>query len=152
MAATLRWAAVPAPWGIEVSFPSPGTARLAVAGEIDVATAPMLATRLLTVLTDHRPVDIEVDLADVTFLDCSGIGTLVAVRNAGEQSGCRVWISHPQPTPEMVLAMVGLLGLFTAPVRPPDHEPESGDPVPLWPFRSRFARMARAMVGRRIAA
>ena len=99
MVAILPRATVPVPWCIEVSFPSPGTARLTVTGDIDLATAPKLGMQPLIVMTEHSPAVIDVDLAAVTFLDCSGIGVLVAVRNAAEQTGCEVWISHPQPMP-----------------------------------------------------
>jgi anti-anti-sigma factor len=152
MVTTLPRATGPAPGGIEVSFPSPGTARLSVAGELDMATAPMLGMRLLAVLADHRPAIIDVDLAEVTFLDCTGIGVLVAARNAAEQTGSRVWLSHPQPMPAVVLGVVGLLDAFTAPVLPSAYDAGSRNAVMLPPTRTRLARMARAMVGRKIAA
>lgn len=152
MVATLPRATVPVPWGIEVSFPSPGIARLTVAGDIDLATAPILGVRLLTVMADHSPAVIDVDLAEVSFLDCSGIGVLVAARNAGEQAGCRVWLSRPQPMPARVLDVVGLLGVFTAPVPPCEHEAGSSRSVTVLPTRTRFVRMARAMVGRKVVA
>jgi anti-anti-sigma factor len=151
MTATSPRTIVPVPFGIEVSFPSPGAARMAVAGEIDLATAPILGMRLLSVITDHWPAIIDVDLTEVTFLDCTGIGALVAVRNAAEQTGCRVWISHPQPMSAVILEVVGLLGMFTAPMQPSQHETRSPGSVMLMPTRTRFARMARALVGRSAA-
>jgi len=40
------------------------------------------------------PAVIDIDLAKVSFLDCSGVGVLVAVRNTVEPIGCQVRISH----------------------------------------------------------
>ena len=100
---------------IDVTFPAPASARLAVAGEIDLATAPVLGTQLFKVMTDHHAKVVDVDLGDVTFLDCSEIAVLVAVRNAAQQEAVHVWISRPQPMPARLLNVVGVLGLFTRP-------------------------------------
>lgn len=104
---------------IDTSYPSAVTARVAVAGEIDLATAPVLRERLLRVLRDQRPDLLDVDLAGVTFLDCTGLGALVAIRNAAIQAGRQMRVSHPQPTVRRVLEVTGLLGVFTAPTTVP---------------------------------
>jgi anti-anti-sigma regulatory factor len=85
---------------IDISYPSAVTARVAVAGEVDLATTPVLR---------------DVDLAGVTFLDCTGLGALVAVRNAAIRAGGQMRVSHPQPIVRRVLKVTGLLGVFTAP-------------------------------------
>jgi anti-anti-sigma factor len=149
MATTFPWPAGPVPLRIEVSFPSPGSVRMAVAGEIDLATAPTLGMRLLTVMDAHHPVVIDVDLAEVGFLDCSGIGALVTVRNAAEKSGCQVWVSHPQPLVATVLEVLGLLTVFTAPVVSAEvPRPWS---MPSWTSWTRVVRIARALAGRAAA-
>jgi anti-anti-sigma factor len=88
---------------IDTSHTSPATARVGVVGEVDLATTPALRERLLHVLRDQRPDLLDVDLAGVTFLDCTGIGALVAVRNAALHAGGQMRISHPQPTVRWVL-------------------------------------------------
>lgn len=100
---------------IVTSYPSPATARVAVVGEVDLATTPVLRERLLHVLRDQRPDLLDVDLAEVTFLDCTGLGVLVAVRAAAVQAGCQMRVSHPQPIVRRVLEVTGLLGVFTVP-------------------------------------
>jgi hypothetical protein len=62
------------------SYTSPRTAPrrprpgVAVIGEVDLATVPELRDRLLGVLHDHNPdLPLDVDLGEVTFLDCAGI-------------------------------------------------------------------------------
>jgi anti-anti-sigma factor len=99
---------------IDTRCPSPGTARVAVAGEIDLSTADLLRARLLTVLSALRPQRLEVDLAAVTFLDCSGITVLVVAGNIAARTGCQLRITNPQPIVRRVLDLTGLLGVLTA--------------------------------------
>ncbi|WP_051826647.1 STAS domain-containing protein [Kitasatospora aureofaciens] len=48
-------------------------------GEIDLPTAPRLLHRLAVALEAHR--EVVLDLSEVTFMDCSGLGLLVQARN-----------------------------------------------------------------------
>jgi len=57
---------------INPTYPLPGTARVAVVGEVDLATAPVLRDRLLTVLHDQAPAVLDVDLAEVTSWTAPG--------------------------------------------------------------------------------
>jgi anti-anti-sigma factor len=105
---------------IAMSCPSPATARVAVVGEVDLATASVLRGRLLRVLHDQTPAVLDVDLAGVTFLDCAGIGALVEVRDAAVQAGRQMRVTHPQPIVHRVLETMGLLELLTAPIDQPE--------------------------------
>lgn len=109
----------------------PGLALVAVTGEVDLATAPGLRETLLRVLHTHGPVVLDIDLAGVTFLDCTGIGALVAVRNAAVHVGCHVRVCHPQPIVRRVLEVTGLLNVLTVEQQrlpaDPQHPP---GPVP----------------------
>src|SRR5690606_8231509 len=71
--------------------------------------------RLLRVL-DDGPAILHVDLTGVTFLDCAGIGALVAARNAAIRAGCRIRFSHSHPIVRLVLEVTGLID--NAPSRP----------------------------------
>ncbi len=61
-------------------------AVLDVVGEVDVYSAPELRERLSELLTATAP-SLIVNLAEVTFLDSTGIGTLVAGLNRAVQFG-----------------------------------------------------------------
>jgi anti-anti-sigma factor len=108
---------------LDTSWPTPSTARVAVVGEVDLATAPMLRDRLLDVLRGQAPAVVDVDLAGVTFLDCSGISALVAVRNAAIQAARQMRITQPQPIIRRMLDVTGLLAVFTAPIDQPQALP-----------------------------
>ena len=57
---------------------------LDVAGEVDVYSAPTLRDRIADLLEASQP-SLIVNLSDVTFLDSTGIGTLVAGLNRAVQ-------------------------------------------------------------------
>lgn len=65
-------------FGIEVDSRS-GTTVVAVSGELDLLTAPRLRQVLFDPLLCSQP-RVVVDLREVSFLDSTGIGTLVAGR------------------------------------------------------------------------
>jgi anti-sigma B factor antagonist len=130
---------VPMPLRIAVNFPSPGNVRMAVAGEIDLATGPILSTRLLAVMREHHPVVVEVDLGKVTFLDCTGISVFVAARAAAVSTRCELWVTRPQGLVSRVLDVTGLLTTLTAPAVPDDPAPPR-----LNRWRPRFGRRAHA--------
>lgn len=119
MATTLSSTTAPTRFQLDVTRSSPARMLVTVAGDIDLATAPELGDRLLSVLREHAPAILDVDLAGVAFLDCAGISALITARNAAVSAGSQLWIVHPQPFVRRVLDVTGLLGVLTAPVDPP---------------------------------
>jgi len=81
-------------------------------GEIDMTTVETLRHTLTTVLSQEQPLHIDVNLAEVTFMDSSGINALMACRAEAVPSGCRITISHPRPMVRRVLAVTGVHHLF----------------------------------------
>jgi anti-anti-sigma factor len=118
-----------------------------VIGEVDLATAAALRERLLAVLHGPAPAVLDVDLAGVTFLDCTGVSALVAVRNAAVYAGRHVRVAHPQPIVRRVLDLTGLLGVLTAPVEQQQPAgsgyPSRVGPTPVTPTAP-FGAMAAA--------
>ncbi|MFJ9845317.1 STAS domain-containing protein [Kitasatospora sp. NPDC101155] len=77
-------------------------------GEIDLATAPHLRRKLARALVEHR--EVVLDLSEVTFMDCAGLGTLVQARNLADRTGARLvlhGIAHPVAR---LLRLTGLTG------------------------------------------
>jgi anti-sigma B factor antagonist len=94
-----------------------GTRRVSVAGDIDLATAPSLRSTLTAALDGPPPSPtlLQVDLSGVGFLDSTGIGALVGVRNHATGKACRVQLVGLQPAVRRILAMTGLLDGFLRP-------------------------------------
>jgi anti-sigma B factor antagonist len=65
-----------------------GLTLIILAGELDVATAPALR-RALTPSADASMPDLAVDLRQVTFMDCSALGVLLATyQQVRTEGGC----------------------------------------------------------------
>jgi anti-sigma B factor antagonist len=82
-------------------------------GEIDVATAQGLRSELATVPSGTRR--LVVDLSDVTFLDSTGLGVLIAtlkrLQDAEDESSVALVVTRPQIV--RVLEVTGLTGVFS---------------------------------------
>jgi anti-anti-sigma factor len=86
---------------------TPSIVRVAVSGEVDLATAPQLRQVCLAALAQQRPSALCLDLAGVSFLDCAGVSALVGVRIAAREAGCLMWVDNPQPQVGRVLHLTG---------------------------------------------
>jgi anti-sigma B factor antagonist len=83
-----------------------------VAGEVDLACSGKLRAvgRLGVASGAHT---IKVDLRDVTFLDSTGLGALVHIRNATRERHKQLVLSRPSAQVSSVLALAGLDAVFT---------------------------------------
>jgi len=85
--------------------------RLILSGAIDVSVAADIAA-LADSAAAHTG-DVVVDLSDVTFIDSSGVGALVALNNSLADRGPRTLYLQPGPPNVMrVLHLVGLDEVF----------------------------------------
>jgi anti-anti-sigma factor len=89
------------------SLESDGATIVAVAGEIDLATAPQLRAALTA-----APGDLTVDLAGVTFMDSSGLGALVAALKHTVGSGHRFSVRNETPLVERTMKLTGVYDFF----------------------------------------
>lgn len=78
-----------------------------VVGEVDLATAPVLQKRLWGLLEDDIQ-EIVVDLAGVSFMDSTGLGTLARTHIRATETGRRLVL---QSTPSAVQKVLGFSGL-----------------------------------------
>jgi len=81
---------------------------VAVAGDIDSATAPELHA-ILDQYGDHM---VTVDLHKVTFIDSSGLGTLIRAQERITLAGGRLAIRGPRPNVQRVFEITGLAERF----------------------------------------
>jgi anti-sigma B factor antagonist len=88
-----------------------GLAVLAVFGEVDVATAPQLRQLLVeTASSGHQRV--VVDLAEVDFLDSTGLGILVSGLKRFRTLGGDLTVAAAQPRVRKVFDITGLTTVF----------------------------------------
>ena len=82
-------------------------------GELDMATAPLLDDALSTVL-GNEAVDVVVDLANLTFLDSTGISVLLGAGQRAGEAGRSFRVQAPNRPVRKALHLTGveqILGL-----------------------------------------
>ncbi|WP_329493589.1 STAS domain-containing protein [Kitasatospora herbaricolor] len=77
-------------------------------GDIDLDTAPALHRRLEAALREHR--DVVLDLSQVTFMDCAGLGVLVDARDQADRHGGHLVLRAVGPDVLRLLRITGLEG------------------------------------------
>ncbi|HEX6500188.1 MAG TPA: STAS domain-containing protein [Micromonosporaceae bacterium] len=82
-----------------------------VAGEMDVATAPILRETVTPLASTGRPVLL--DLADLRFCDSTGLGALVSVYRAGLKAGGTVHLCGVGSQLAKTLSVTGLDRVFS---------------------------------------
>ncbi|MGB3735280.1 MAG: STAS domain-containing protein [Ilumatobacter sp.] len=79
--------------------------RIVVAGDIDAHTCPDLAGEL-----DPLPGsgDVRIDVADVGFMDSSGLRVIISAHQLAESSGRKLLIERPSKSVSRILEISGL--------------------------------------------
>lgn len=85
-----------------------GSTVLLVAGELDPSTAPELARRVQEAIDTGGGVVL--DLADVTFMDSSGIAVLIAAHQSLRSGGRNLLLRRPNAVVRRVLEIAQLTG------------------------------------------
>ena len=89
-----------------------GCCDLIVAGEIDLYSAHDVAALGMLNLTEPRVTELIVDLSGVTFIDSSGLGALVRIRNIGLEFNKDVTFRNPSPQVRKLIKLTGLDGVL----------------------------------------
>ena len=92
------------------------TERVSVAGEVDVSNADSLREALDGALGANAP-GVVVDLAEVPYIDSTGIGVLVGAAHRAREAGSSLAVERPQRNVARVLGLLGVgdeLGLGDA--------------------------------------
>lgn len=83
---------------------------LVLRGEFDLTGIPVFEAAMAGV----RPrSSLVLDLRELTFMDSSGLGALIAVRERARSEGWSLLLSAPQPSVAMVLRISGLAERLT---------------------------------------
>jgi anti-anti-sigma factor len=100
-----------------------------VYGEIDMASAGLVAEHLTAAATGTAEPDVLVDLRRVSFFDCSGLRVLCRAEAAAKARGGRLRLVADQPRMHRLLRAARLLGRFPPlPDLPPAPPPSSPPP------------------------
>ncbi|MGW4379726.1 STAS domain-containing protein [Kitasatospora sp. NPDC004531] len=83
-----------------------------VNGEIDLDTVPSLRRALAAAIDSHR--EVVLDLSEVTFMDCAGLGALVRARNQADRCGARLVLRGAGRRVVRLLELTGLHRCLTA--------------------------------------
>ena len=98
---------------ISVSQPTTGDIPIvAVTGEVDVYSAPLLKEKITELLESGQNTLI-VDLSGVGFLDSTGLGVLVEARTATTEAGGALPLVCSQERILKLFTITGLDGVFT---------------------------------------
>jgi anti-anti-sigma factor len=92
--------------------PDGDAVRVAAAGEIDLATADRFEQALIAALSP-APAALLVDLAEVTFMDSTGLAALIAAHRHAADEGSRLSVVRYRPMVRRVLEITGLLKTLT---------------------------------------
>ena len=89
-----------------------GDAVLTVSGEVDLDTAPALREQLVDLFQqgDRR---IVLDMAQVEFLDSTGLGVLVAALKRFRSAGGDIVLRDISPREQRLFELTGLTRIFT---------------------------------------
>jgi anti-sigma B factor antagonist len=80
--------------------------RFAVSGELDLATTPQLEQQVKAVLGDGAR-SVVVDLANLTFIDSTGLRLLLALSQQAREDGWKLLIVKPSEQMQTILKITG---------------------------------------------
>ena len=81
-------------------------------GELDLATAPELEEKVLAALRDGQA-EVVLDLRELTFMDSTGVRTIVAAHQVSEESGQGLRVVRP-PRDSAVSRVIEISGIDDA--------------------------------------
>jgi len=88
------------------------TAVVTVGGEVEYGTAPQLRTMLLEFAQGNTGT-VVLDMAEVKFLDSSGISLLIQAQQRFDAEDRRLVLRHPSSRVTRVLEVAGVADMFT---------------------------------------
>ena len=100
----------PSRWKVTEVADLRGDRLLVLHGELDIATAPELVEMLHRLRRQGHPV--EVDMAEVTFMDSTGLTTLMDAHLAAQGNGWTFEIRRASPVVRRVFELAGVTRLL----------------------------------------
>jgi anti-anti-sigma factor len=89
-----------------------GLARVTLAGELDLVTAPYVQ-EAVTACLEQQPVSLCLDLTGVSFCDCAGLSSLFRARTAALHAGVNLVVEGIGTQLARLLSLIGADDVFT---------------------------------------
>jgi anti-anti-sigma factor len=86
--------------------------HLILSGEVDLSVAPGLRDSGIEMARSVAPGRLEIDLGEVTFIDSSGLGALISLRNAARQCGATLILIRVSPAVSRFFELAGVQDSF----------------------------------------
>lgn len=99
---------------ISTSFPADGATVVSVRGEIDVSVCDELLRVLVGEVTRRRPPRLLVDMLHVTFVDSTGLTTLLAAYRAARGLGTSFVVRQPSAFVARQMRVAGTYDILSA--------------------------------------
>jgi anti-sigma B factor antagonist len=87
-------------------------ARLTLNGRLTIESSPELRNQILGLLVRQSVRTLTIDLADVPYIDCAGIATLVEALKVAHDRKTTLLLRELRDRPRYLLEVTGLLALF----------------------------------------
>lgn len=104
--------------------------QLSLFGEVDCATSPELREAINDVLCNRNPATIYVDVAGITLLDSTGIGTLVVAHRIANDVCVRLVVVNPNRFVARLFGVLGVADLLGVSAIDADDDDAAVWPVP----------------------
>jgi anti-sigma B factor antagonist len=89
-----------------------GCKLLVISGEVDMAGVAEIRDAGAKLLVEASDSGVAVDLMDVSFIDSTGLGALIGLRNATMDSGLSFVLLDPSARVTRILELTGLVDSF----------------------------------------
>lgn len=86
--------------------------QVTLRGDIDAFTGPKVKEAMMRLVQTPNTAVIVADLAEVEYMDSTGIGIFIAVMKACKQTGCAFVVQNLSPRVERLFRITGLYDLI----------------------------------------
>ena len=107
------------------TFRTDDAAAVRVIGELDLSTAPRLR-EVLAELAGKGTIDVTLDLADMSFIDSTGVSVLVSGLKRLRETGGNLVLQSPRASAMKVFDITGLTSVFTIHSEPASEVTSTG--------------------------
>jgi len=85
---------------------------VSLVGKVNIDSSPELRRQLLDLLQEQPLPKVTIDLSDLSYIDCSGIATLVEALRIAHQRSTKLQLRGVRDGPRHLLEVTGVLQLF----------------------------------------